>query len=334
MTSISAKPRLVEVRESQKQVDCGIVVVTYNSARQVERLLDSIPEASRGLRTRCVVIDNDSQDETVSIVRSRGDAELIEAGGNLGYSGAINIGRSFIGPCASLLILNPDLVLEPGAITELYEALSMTGVGVTVPMLRNDDDSLYLSLRREPTLLGTAGDALFGDRWPTRPDWLSETTRDKAAYQTPRYVEWASGAALLVSAACDKAVGEWDANRFFLYAEEIDFAARVRSCGFHIRYIPTSRVRHEGGGSGGSFQLRALMSVNRIRYYEKYNGRFKAYLFRGIMAFHHLLRSYRRADRFVLKILLRRASWCQLPHHTERRNRADMSAESSSGVTS
>ena len=100
-------------RDVHENADCGIVVVCYNSARHIEKLLDSLPAATCGLRTSCIVVDNNSSDETMSIVRSRDDAVAIEAGANLGYAGAINLGRALIGPCSSLLILNPDLVLEP-----------------------------------------------------------------------------------------------------------------------------------------------------------------------------------------------------------------------------
>jgi N-acetylglucosaminyl-diphospho-decaprenol L-rhamnosyltransferase len=320
VTSKSAMPEFAEVKASQELVDCGIVVVTYNSARHIDTLLDSIPAASRGLRTRCVVVDNDSQDETITIVRSRTDVKVVNAGGNLGYSAGINIGRSVIGPCSALLILNPDLVIEPGSITELYQSLTTPDIGVAVPMVRNDDGSLSLSLRREPTLFGALGDALFGRRFAKRPGSLSEVIRDEAAYQRPVDVAWATGAALLVSEACDAAVGDWDDVLFFLYAEETDFAARARRCGFRICYVPTARVYHDAGGSGQSAELLALMAVNRIRYYEKYHGRLEAALFRGIVAFYHLLRSMRAEDRITLKIVLHRASWDRLPHSSTRRN--------------
>lgn len=318
MTCKFAKPVLGEVGASQEFIDCGIVVVTYNSARHIARLLDSIPAACGTLRTRCVIVDNDSQDETVAIVRSRSDAEVVGAGGNVGYSAGINVGRSVIGPCSSLLILNPDLVLEPDAIIDLYQALSTPDVGIAVPMVRNDDDSLYLSLRHEPTLLGALGDALFGDRFAKRPSPLSETIRDEASYQRPRDVAWATGAVLLVSAECDAAVGDWDAARFFLYAEEIDYAARARRCGFRICYVPAARACHKAGGSGRSAELRALMAVNRIRYYEKYHGRLATALFRGVAVFHHLLRSMRSEDRLTLKIVLWRGFWNRLPHGSTR----------------
>src|SRR5690349_13274171 len=100
-----------------------MVVVSYNSARHIERLLDSLPAAAEGLRIHSIVVDNGSSDETMSILRSRSDITIVEAGQNLGYSGAINLGRKVIDRDCPLLILNPDLVLEAGAIARLYQSL-------------------------------------------------------------------------------------------------------------------------------------------------------------------------------------------------------------------
>jgi N-acetylglucosaminyl-diphospho-decaprenol L-rhamnosyltransferase len=296
-----------------ERVDCGIIVVSYNSAGHIGELLDSLPAGTNGLRTRCVVVDNDSQDETMAIVRSRTDVTVVEAGGNLGYAGAINVGRSLIGPCASLLILNPDLVLEPGAAARMYQALDQAGVGIAVPMLLNGDGSLYPSLRHEPSLTRALGEALFGNRWPGRPGWLSETVRDRMAYEHSRDVEWAGGAAMLVSAACNETVGAWDDSRFFLYSEETDFAARARRGGYRVRYVPAAQARHVGGGSGRSPELGALMAVNRVRYYEKYHRWPATAFFRAIVVLHSVARCGGHAQRVALRALIRRSLWPALP---------------------
>jgi N-acetylglucosaminyl-diphospho-decaprenol L-rhamnosyltransferase len=296
-------------------VDCGVIVVSYNSARHIEKLLDSLPAATRGLRTRCVVVDNSSQDGTMAIARSRADVLALDAGGNIGYAGAINLARARIGCCSALLILNPDLVLEAGSVLRLWQALEQRDVGVAVPMLLSEaDGSLYFSTRREPSLTRALGDAIFGAHWGGRPGWLSETIRDTTAYQKARDVAWAGGAAMLVSAACASAVGDWDEQRFFLYSEETDFATRARRAGFRIRYVPTARARHVDGGSGRSPALAALMAVNRVRYYEKYHRRPAALLFRGAVALHHLVRAADPDQRVALQALLRRSSWADLPH--------------------
>jgi GT2 family glycosyltransferase len=298
---------------SEPTVDCAIVVISYNSARHIERLLDSVPAAAEGLRIHCIVVDNDSSDETMSILRSRSDITLVEAGENLGYAGAINLGRKEIGSDCPLLILNSDLVLEPEAIDRLYHTLDDPAVGVVLPMLLNGDGSLYLSLRREPSLARALGEALFGPRLQGRPGWLSETIRDRPAYREPHDVDWGGGAAMLISAACNNAVGDWDDMRFFLYSEETDFAARARLHGYRIRYVPEARIRHEGGGSGQSSVLAALLAVNRVRYYEKYHRRPATFLFRAAVASHYLIRCADPQHRAALKTVLRRSAWASLP---------------------
>jgi GT2 family glycosyltransferase len=294
-------------------LDCGIIIVSYNSARHIEKLLDSLPAATSGLRTHCLVLDNNSSDETMSLVGARNNVVAIQAGRNLGYAGAINLARTLIGSCSSLLILNPDLVLEPEAIVQLYRAVEQPGVGIAVPMLLSNDGSLYLSARREPSVTRALGDAFFGARWHRRPGWLSEIIRDQDLYERPRDVAWAGGAALLISAACNDAVGEWDDGRFFLYSEETDFAARARRRGYRVRYVPTARVRHEDGGSGRSPALGALMAVNRVRYYEKYHRRPASSLFRAAVVLHYLLRSADPDQRFALRALVKRSRWRDLP---------------------
>jgi N-acetylglucosaminyl-diphospho-decaprenol L-rhamnosyltransferase len=294
-------------------VDCVVVIVTYNSARHIEALLDSLPAATAGLLTRCIVVDNDSQDATMSIIRSRGDVVAIDAGGNLGYAGAINVVRGIMGPCSSILILNPDIVLEPLSVVRLYEALTPPDVGVAVPMILNEDGSLFPSLRCEPSILRALGDALFGSHLPWRPQWSSDTVRGHWTYERTLDVEWASGAVLLIAAPCDDAVGNWDDGRFFLYSEETDFAARVRRHRYRIRYVPTARVRHEGGGSGRSPALGALLAVNRIRYFEKYHRRPATTIFRVIVILHYLLRSSDPVERVALRAVSRRSGWDDLP---------------------
>jgi N-acetylglucosaminyl-diphospho-decaprenol L-rhamnosyltransferase len=313
-TSVSVKAAIGQSAYSVPgHADCGIIVVSYNSAPYVEKLLDSLPAATTGLKVRCVVLDNNSSDETVSIVRARNDAMIIESRQNLGYAGAINRVRDLIGSCSSLLILNPDMILEPGAVVRLHEALDQPGVGISVPMLLTNEGKLYLSTRREPSVARALGEAFFGDRWAGRPAWLSETIRDRLAYQHPRDVAWAGGAALLISAACNETVGDWDDGRFFLYSEEIDYAARARRCGFRIRYVPTARARHMGGGSGRSPALGALMAVNRVRYFEKYHNRPVTSLFRAAAALHYLLRSADPDHRVALRAVIRRSRWHDLP---------------------
>ena len=291
-------------------VDCAVLIVTYNSAAYILDLLDSLPAAARGLTLRTVVVDNGSTDGTLALVRGRPEVRCIESGANLGYAGGINLARRYAGPCACVLVLNPDLVLEPGAIAELAATLRDPAVGVAVPMILDWAGKLVPTLRREPSLSRAIGDAVLGHHLPRRPGRLSEMVRDERAYRYRHSVDWAGGAAAIISAACDAAVGPWD-ERFFLYSEEVDHAARVRAAGFRVEYVPMARVRHRAGGSGSSAALTALQAVNRIRYVSK-RGQGGG-MFRAAVVLHELLRASDPAHRFALRTVLRRSSWSALP---------------------
>lgn len=297
-------------------VDCAVIIVTYNSARDIASLLDSLPAAAAGLTLRIIVVDNASADGTVELVRTRPDVLCVETGANLGFAGGINVGREHAGPCAALAVLNPDLVLKAGALRVMFAALDDPAVGVVVPMLLNSDGSLYPSLRREPTLARAIGDGLFGEFFPRRPGWLSEIVRDPGEYRYQHVADWAGGAAMLISAPCDRAVGPWD-EQFFLYSEEVDYAARVRAAGFRVEYVPGARARHRGSGSGQSPLLAALMAVNRVRYIEKHGRHARAY--RAAVIMHELLRSADPSHRAALRAASRRSAWSPLVSRLQAR---------------
>ena len=104
----------------------------------------------------------------------------------------------------------------------------------------------------------------------------------------------------------------WDES-FFLYSEETDFFRRLRVCGGTVWYEPSATVTHEGGGSGASPGLNALMSVNRIRYIRKYHSPAYATVFHGIVVFAELLRCWKPERRGVLGAVLDEGSWTALP---------------------
>lgn len=289
------------------QVDCAVVIVTYNSARDITNLLDCLPAAAGELTLRIIVVDNGSTDATVALVRAYPEVICVEADDNLGYSGGINIGRQHAGLFRALAVLNPDLTLEADALHEMFTALDDdSSVGIAVPMILDFRGHLDYSIRREPTLTGAAGDALLGRFLKHRPAMLSEIVRDKREYGYRHPVEWATGAAMLISATCDRLIGAWD-ERFFLYSEEVDYATRTRAAGLRLEYVPQARARHRQGGSGRSDTLLALKAVNRVRYFEKH--RRSAVLMRAIVALHSLLRSFTPGHRTALRIIVRRSSW-------------------------
>lgn len=238
-----------------------MVIVTHNSAPMIEGLLDSLPAALDGLDAEVVVVDNASTDQTRLIVSRRNDCQLVKAQ-NLGYSAGINRGLAASCSRGPILILNPDVRMDPQSIRFLVEALDGPQVGIAAPRVRSDSGRLQLSLRRDPTLLRALG--LSRLTWPR----VSEYVQEVDAYERPHDVDWALGAILAVSRSCADAVGRWDES-FFLYSEETDYSLRARDLGFRVYFEPAATAVHVGAQSGQSDLIHSMQILNRVRLYRR-----------------------------------------------------------------
>ncbi|MEW1823708.1 WecB/TagA/CpsF family glycosyltransferase [Arthrobacter sp. NPDC080031] len=292
--------------------DAAIVVVTYNNAADIGPLISSLRGETVGQTLKVIVADNSSSDGTLAELAKHPDVITVPTGGNLGYAGGINVALKHAGKAESFLVLNPDLRVEPGAVSALLSRMRTTGAGIVVPLLLDEDGSTYPSLRREPSIWRAFGDALFGSRLRSRPTWLAEMDYDEESYLHPHRVDWATGAALLIKAQTAAAVGDWD-ERYFLYSEETDFFRRVRDIGASIWFEPAARMRHRRGGSGSSAALKALMVVNRIRYIEKHHRGHYGAIFRAVAAGAELLRLFKPGHREAVRAVLSRSRWESLP---------------------
>lgn len=241
--------------------ELGVVVVTYNSAPVVGDLLDSLPAALGGLPAHVVVVDNGSTDDTCDIVERRTDCELVRAQ-NKGYSAGLNRGVQAVASDLPVLLLNPDVRMHPGSVPAMVEALQQPRTAVVVPRLVDERGELAFSLRREPTLARALGLGRTG-----RPA-LSETVVDRDAYESAGVTDWATGAVMLLSRDCYRALGGWDES-FFLYSEETDYCLRARDLGWSTRYEPAAVAVHIGGQSGQSARIHAMQIVNRVRLYRR-----------------------------------------------------------------
>ena len=307
--------------------DVAVLIVTYQSARDVATLISSLRGETTSQRLRVVVADNASTDGTLAALRAHPDVIVCPTGGNLGYAAGINVAARAAGQADALLILNPDLRVEPGCIETLRRRRQLVGAGVVVPRILDSDGATYPSLRREPTLLRALGDAAFGSRLASRPGFLGEIVNRKSEYDEPHQVDWATGAALFIAGDVASKVGEWD-ERFFLYSEETDFMRRVREAGETVWYEPAAVVQHAQRGSGSSVDLDRLLTVNRIRYVSKHRGPVYAELFRAVVALHELARAARPAHRAALRTVLSQTTWRSLPRAQRILSAEDMDAAS------
>ena len=293
--------------------DVAVIVVTFNNESDVPQLLASLRCETEDQSIKVIVADNSPAPATLDVLSLQSDVLSFSTGGNLGYAGGINRAMELVGEAGSILVLNPDLWVERGSIKTLRQRLTDSGAGVVVPALLDAAGELHRSLRREPGLLRSLGDALLGSRFQGRPGWLSETVYDDGSYTHPHPVDWATGAALLIRPDVAALVGRWD-EQFFLYSEETDFFRRVRLGRAGVWFEPAARMRHREGGSGSSPALTALLAVNRVRYARKYGHGMYSTSVHVIVGFAELARAWQPAHRRALHAVLRSRTWAMLPH--------------------
>ncbi len=289
------------------------ITVTYNSAPHLDAFVSSLRREAAGTRLRLVVADNGSTDATRDLLGAHPDVTVVPTGANLGYAGGLNAALAAVGRTEAVLVLNPDLTVEPGAVRAMLDRMRRSGAGIVVPAIRESDGTLTKSLRREPTVRRALGDALFGERVIRRGGALSEIDWDDTSYRYPHRVDWATGAALLVRGDLAQRLGPWD-ERFFLYSEETEYFRRARDTGETVWFAPEATVVHAQGGSGVRPEFTALMAVNRVRYAEATGGRASVLGTRAVAVLHAGLRAYQPAHRAALRTLLDRGSWRRLPH--------------------
>jgi GT2 family glycosyltransferase len=251
----------------------AVVVVTYNSERLLPDLIAGLGPGLDGVKWHLTVADNASADGSVATLRRLApEATIVEMGRNAGYAAGINAAVAAAPAHDAVLVLNPDVRLTTGCMALLLAALRRPDTGIAVPHIVDGAGTLIPTLRREPSVLRTLGDALMGARRAGKFSMLGEVVTDERRYAVEGFTDWAEGSTMLIDGECWDRCAPWDES-FFLYSEETDFALRARDAGLRTRYVPEAHAIHLEGESRQSPGLWSLLTLNRVRLYARRHGR-------------------------------------------------------------
>jgi hypothetical protein len=253
--------------------DVTILIVSYNTREELEACLESIAAAPPAVAHRITVIDNASSDGTPEAVRARWpEVQLIEAGRNLGFAAANNLGIR-AARTEFVLLLNSDTLVPAGAIDTLVDALeSDPGAVAAGPRLVGADGRPEVSFGR---MMGPFNElrqkALVRSYEHGQPAAVARVRRMTQQRHRP---DWVSGACLLVRRADALAAGLLD-ERYFLYAEDVDFCAALRGLGRHILFVPEAEVIHRRGASGRKrpASTERAYRLSQLAFYQKHHPR-------------------------------------------------------------
>lgn len=254
------------------RVDVG--VLTWNTAELTTQALRRLLDSDQNADIRLLVRDNASTDGTVAVLRERVPEADIDAGTrNVGFAAGVNtlIKRS---TAPWLFLLNSDAWPTPGAIGRLVEtAIEHPRAAAIVPRIEHPDGSVQHTTHPFPSVHVASTMAFRRDK--LTPDEADALFLEGAwDHDRPRRLDWAHAAAWLLPRAALDEIGGLD-ERFFFYAEDLEWCWRAHKRGFEIWFEPRAIVQHVANASGEQLLAGARDRAhlhNSLRFYAREHG--------------------------------------------------------------
>lgn len=228
----------------------SIVIVNYNVEHFLEQCLYSVRKALKNTPAEVFVVDNNSVDESVSMVKSKfPEVKLIVNDKNIGFSRANNQAIK-VAAGEYILLLNPDTVIQEDTFEKsvkfMDEHLDAGALGVM--MVDGKGNFLPESKRGLPTpsvafykISGLSTllpkSKLFGKYH------LGYLDKNKT-----HVVDVLAGAFMMIRKSILDKIGLLD-ETFFMYGEDIDLSYRITLAGYKNYYFPGTRIIHYKGES-------------------------------------------------------------------------------------
>lgn len=225
--------------KEENRIIVPILIVNYNGRSYLEDCLGSLQDSAHDrIRLVVYIVDNASQDDSVAYVRATWpDVRIIQSRTNLGFAGGNNLGWSVIRrewPGAKyVFLLNEDTVVTDNFLDPLVRYLDDNpSVGAVQPKL---------TLYPETSAVNTLGNVIhfLGFGYGSKSG-----LKDTLTVITPRRINYASGAAVLLRVAAIDKVGLFD-DFMFMYLEDLDLGWRLSLIGSESMLVPESVVHHK-----------------------------------------------------------------------------------------
>ena len=269
-------------------MDVSVIIVNYNTKGLIRDCIESIHANTSDVDYEIIVVDNASSDGSAEMLRKEfPEVRLIEAGDNLGFGRANNLGMQHSNG-KYLFLLNSDTLLLNNAIKVFFDqAEQLTKDGVKIGtlgaiLLRNDGETChsygkFITPAAELKELTAKYLRFLKDSSNTNPQRI-EGSMD---------VDYVTGADMFVPADVYRQTGGFDPD-FFMYCEEVDWQKRMADAGLRRIVISGPEIRHlEGGSEKGASSYwspnrLANLYSSRKTYRKKHYSRFILPVFRTL----------------------------------------------------
>ena len=266
----------------------SIIIVNYNVQHFLEQCLYSVERAIDSLEAEVIVVDNDSKDQSCSLISSNFPwVKLIKNEVNVGFSKANNQGIR-IANGKYILLLNPDTIVEEQTFKQCIEFMEqepMAGA-LGVKMLDGTGSFLPESKRGLPTPFVAFWKVFGFSKLFPKSKIFGQYHLSYLPMDVVNEVDVLSGAYFFIRAECLKKSGLLDED-FFMYGEDIDLSYRIQKAGYKNYYFPKARIIHYKGESTkkGSLNYVRVFYSAMIIFAKKHFGKSQASFFNLLIQF-------------------------------------------------
>lgn len=269
-------------------MDLKIIIVNWNTIDLLSNCLGTIVSNTLGISYTIVVVDNNSTDGSVDIIRRRfPQVHVIENRQNVGFAQANNKALHHRNT-KYVLLLNPDTEVKRSSLETLVRFMdNHPQAGGAGSMLLNIDGTLQTSCYPSLTLSREIWRLFHLDK--IRPFGIYDMKLWNR--KNPREVDVVQGACLILRWEALDQVGLFD-EAFFVYSEEVDLCFRLREAGWQLYWVPAARVVHYGGQSTSQIAEKMFLELYRgkIQFFRKHNGWIRTLIYKLVLVIASLAR--------------------------------------------
>jgi GT2 family glycosyltransferase len=235
-------------------MDVSIIIINYKSCALVMDCIQSIVQQTSAGSYEVIVVDNDSRDGAKEKILARyPQVKWLQLDDNAGFARANNAGMK-IAKGDFYLILNADTIILDKAIDKSIALLKNypSAVGCGIQLLNTDGSKQISGAHFIKGGLNTLLPLPYLGRLIRYLGYTFKSTVPSVQIVNQNIeVDWIVGAYMLVKADVVSKSGMFDED-FFMYAEEIEWCARLRKQGKLVLFAEP-KIIHIGGGTSGDY---------------------------------------------------------------------------------
>ncbi|MEO6548812.1 MAG: glycosyltransferase family 2 protein [Ferruginibacter sp.] len=235
-------------------MDVSIILVNYKSSKLVLDCVESIYLQTVQYKFEIVVVDNNSKDDCKQLLIAKfPQVKFLGLDYNAGFARANNAGIQI---CLGefILLLNTDTIILDSAIDKSISLLKKhpEAVGCGVQLLNIDGTAQISGAHFVKGGLNTLLPLPYLGRLIRYLGYrFKSTVPSVQTVSETMEVDWIVGAYIMVKSTVLHKAGLLDPD-FFMYAEEIEWCARLRKCG-KLLLFAEPKVFHIGGGTSSDY---------------------------------------------------------------------------------